>query len=402
MHYAEKLDAEAVKLLLARCPNGIREADKEGALPLHWAAEHNAPKEVVELLLKAYPEAVVKRDARGSVAAQLARNASEEVQRLLRGARPPPQKLKAPEPVGLIFPGLPTAPYVGMLKEVQHLPPVKEMLSEAQQLLGFDLLKVCLFGPEDTLQEPVCSQVALYVSSLAAMQKLQTQKCHAGNFQALTGFSVGEYAALTAAGVFSFKDGLALVIERAKASSAHDQASLLVVGLDEPKVLELCLKAQRIAPNEVCDVSCYLHKCSFIVGGTQAAIDAFKSMAKDAKALQLDLLKGWGAFHTKLMQPAMQKFQVKLQDVLCRMSPPRCQVVMNATARPIDRSTDLEEVLRLLGEQLVKPVRWKDSMELMGKLSLEEIYECGPRKQLKALMKRINNDTWWRTGNVEV
>eukprot|EP00913_Durusdinium_trenchii_P018501 g17383.t1 len=61
----------------ARCPNGIREADKEGALPLHWAAEHNAPKEVVELLLKAYPEAVVKRDARGSVAAQLARNASE-------------------------------------------------------------------------------------------------------------------------------------------------------------------------------------------------------------------------------------------------------------------------------------------------------------------------------------
>eukprot|EP00434_Breviolum_minutum_P003245 symbB.v1.2.002856.t1/scaffold130.1/size334612/7 len=77
LHYAEKLDAEALKLLLARCPKtASREVDNEGALPLHWVAEHDAPKEVVELLLEAYPEGLSKRDGRGRVPAQLAMEAS--------------------------------------------------------------------------------------------------------------------------------------------------------------------------------------------------------------------------------------------------------------------------------------------------------------------------------------
>eukprot|EP00435_Cladocopium_sp_Y103_P022445 s1552_g5.t1 len=112
--------------------------------------------------------------------------------------------------------------------------------------------------------------------------------------------------------------------------------------------------------------------------------------------------QGWGALHTKLCAFAMERFQVQLQKTLLSgTSPARCQVVMNATARVIDSTTASEEVLRLLGQQLVRPVRWKESMECLGKLQPEEIYECGPKKQLKALMKRINNDTWWRTGNVE-
>lgn len=401
LHYVEKLDAAAVKLLLERCPKSApKEADNEGALPLHWAAEHDASKEVVQLLLEAYPEALSKRDGRGKVAAQLAGMASEEVKKLLQGGNPRAfVKLPAPEPVAVLFPGLPGIEYVGMLRDVHENPPVKDLLHQAQGLLGVDLLQVCLKGPLSSLQELPCSHAALYVASVAALLKLQQAKCPAGNFQVLAGLSLGEYAALAAAGVFSFQDGLSLVIQRAKVLSeaASDQATLWVTGLDEPKVRELCLKA-----GEVCEISGFLHKCSFLVGGTRAAVEAFRVMAKDAKALQLEYLKGWGALHTKLCTTAMERFQVNLQKTLSSTSPARCQVVMNATARVIDSSTDSEEVLRLLGQQLVRPLRWKESMECLGKLQLDEIYECGPKKQLKALMKRIDNDTWWRTGNVEV
>eukprot|EP00435_Cladocopium_sp_Y103_P071634 s369_g38.t1 len=79
LHYVEKLDVAAVKLLLARCPSAAKEVDNEGALPLHWAAEHDASKEVVQLLLEAYPEALSKRDGRGKVAAQLAEGMASEV-----------------------------------------------------------------------------------------------------------------------------------------------------------------------------------------------------------------------------------------------------------------------------------------------------------------------------------
>lgn len=402
LHYAEKLDAEALKLLLARCPKtASREVDNEGALPLHWVAEHDAPKEVVELLLEAYPEGLSKRDGRGRVPAQLAMEASLEVKQLLEAANPRAfRRMPAPEPIAVIVPGLPGNEYVGMLKDVEELPYIKDLLSQAKTLLGLDLVKVSSTSPIN-LEELPCQHALMYVSGVAAVQRLQKmEKCPAGNFQVLAGLSVGEYVALAIAGVFSFDDGLRLVLQRAKVlARSTDQATLWVTGLDEAKVLDLCRNAATGA-NEVCEISGYLHKSSFTVGGTRSAVEAFKSMAKDAKAFQLEYLQGWGAVHTKLSQSALDTFEVELQKILPRMSPARCQVVMNATGRLIDSSTDSEEVLRLLGQQLIMPVRWKDSMELLGKLKVEEIFECGAKKQLKGLMKRIDNDLWWRTGNV--
>mmetsp|Transcript_97364 Transcript_97364/g.231659 ORF Transcript_97364/g.231659 Transcript_97364/m.231659 type:complete len:481 (-) Transcript_97364:47-1489(-) len=404
LHYAEKLDAAAVKLLLARCPGAAAEVDKEGDLPLHWAAEHNAPKEVVKLLLEAYPEGALCRDKRGRLPAQLAleQKVSEEVLQLLRAASPgalaPPVNQEF-EPVGVIFPGW-GSEYVGMLKGIQHLPEVQAMLAEAQSVLGYDLLKVCLNGP---LQEQT-SAAALFVGSLAAMKS--EEKLQAGHFKVLAGMFVGEYAALTAAGVFSMADGLALVLECTKAlesaAKSREQASLCVVGLEELKVLELCRKAvQQTGPEEVCEISGYLHNRSFTVAGTAEAVSAFQSLAKSAKAMQLEQLKG-GASHTKLMQPAVQQLQAKLRALLPRMSRPRCSVVMNATGRAIDWTTEPEVVIQLLCEQMIMPVRWKESMKTMGKMELDVIYECGPKKQLKALMRRIDSDLWARTVNVEV
>ncbi|CAJ1435671.1 unnamed protein product, partial [Effrenium voratum] len=120
-----------------------------------------------------------------------------------------------------------------------------------------------------------------------------------------------------------------------------------------------------------------------------------------ALALEFVARQG-GASHTKLMQPAVQQLQAKLRALLPRMSRPRCSVVMNATGRAIDWTTEPEVVIQLLCEQMIMPVRWKESMKTMGKMELDVIYECGPKKQLKALMRRIDSDLWARTVNVEV
>ncbi|CAE8605927.1 unnamed protein product, partial [Polarella glacialis] len=94
--------------------------------------------------------------------------------------------------------------------------------------------------------------------------------------------------------------------------------------------------------------------------------------------------------------------QAKLQEVLPRMSRPRSKVFMNASGRPVDWDTEPQEICHLLGQQLTSPVRWKDCVEGMISDGVEDIFECGPMKQLKAMMKRIDNDAWSRTSNVEV
>jgi len=413
LHYAEKISVESVRLLLARCPEATRQADRDGALPLHWAVEHNAPKEVVQLLLEANKDAALRCDAFGRLPAKLALDfgASEEVVQLLRTAAPaafrhvpdPPQEV---EPVGLLFPGQ-GSEYLGMLEKTKKDAGLQDMLREAQKLLGFDLLQVCVAGPEKDLKEDLTrAHAAVFIGGLTAHQKLLDQKPQANNFQAAAGFSVGEYAALTAAGVFSFTDGLSLVLEHAKALQdaikLQDQATTSVMGLEESKVRELCRRAvDEAGSHEVCEISAFLHRRGFLVGGTKRASASFEKLAKASKALQVSVLQGHGAFHTQLMKPAQEGFKVKLQEFLPRTSRPRCKVYMNATGKPIDWGTKPEAILQSLSEQMTLPVRWKDSMESMTN-GLEDIFECGPGKQLKAVMKRIDNDTWSRTSNIEV
>lgn len=410
LHYVEKLSLESVRLLLATCPEAAHELDREGSLPLHWAAEHNAPKEVLQLLLKANGSAAERRDGFGRLPSRLAQNAgaSEEVLQLLRAAAPAAFASVAPkdvEPIGLLFPG-PGSEYVGMLRDVQDLPEIQAMLSEAQRLLGFDLLQVCLHGPEGSLKEdPTRSHPALFVGGLAAHRKLLNEKPAAGNFQATAGFSVGGITALTAAGVFSFSDGLSLVLERAKAVQEvvklQDQATVSVTGLDEAKVQDLCRKAvEAAAAGEVCQVSGYLHKRGFLVGGTKLAMEGFQKLAKSARAMQVTLCKGQSAVHTVLMKPARERFKAKLRDFLPRMSRPRCTIFMSS--RPVDWNTDPEIVLELLSEELALPLKWKESVEALGRVGLEDLFECGPSKELKAILKRIDADVWSRTCNVEV
>jgi len=298
-------------------------------------------------------------------------------------------------PVCLMFPGQ-GSQYVKMLNTVKELPAVRDMLTKAKDILGYDLLKLCLEGPEEELEKTKFCQPALFVGGLAGMEKLRSEKSDkVARAKCVSGLSLGEYTALCAAGVFTFEDGLKLVQLRGEAmqeaAAVGKQLMISVVGLERAKLDKLCKEAsQHEGAGGVCQVANALFPKGFACAGTEKAIKHLETSAMKAGALQAKMLKTSGAFHTSLMQPAADKLRKALSDVLPRMQPPKLRVYMNVTGKPLEAGADPKEIVELLSQQLVNPVLWCPLMELAIKDGIEEFYECGPQKQLKAMMKRIN------------
>merc|ERR1712032_1321081 len=108
--------------------------------------------------------------------------------------------------------------YVKMMSSVKDIPAVNEMLSKAKDLLGYDVLELCLKGPEAKLEETSYCQPAMFIAGLAGIEKLRGEREEAVTRpQVLAGLSLGEYTALCVAGVFTFEQGLELVAKRGKA-----------------------------------------------------------------------------------------------------------------------------------------------------------------------------------------
>eukprot|EP00448_Togula_jolla_P018069 CAMPEP_0170590664 /NCGR_PEP_ID=MMETSP0224-20130122/11988_1 /TAXON_ID=285029 /ORGANISM="Togula jolla, Strain CCCM 725" /LENGTH=480 /DNA_ID=CAMNT_0010914471 /DNA_START=61 /DNA_END=1503 /DNA_ORIENTATION=- len=311
-------------------------------------------------------------------------------------------------PIGLLFPGQ-GSQYVKMLSTVKDLPAVRDMLQQASSILGYDVLQLCLEGPEAKLEETRYCQPAMFIAGLAALEKLRAEKPEAASqFQATAGLSLGEYTALCAAGVFSFEDGLRLVQLRGQAmqdaAGMCKQAMLSVAGLDRAKLAELCAKAAsgEGSSDAVCQIANELFPKGFACAGTAEAMAILKDLAEAEGALQAKFLKTSGGFHTALMGPARERLRAALQEVLPRMSSPRHTVFMNTTAEPCPPGTEPRLIVDLLERQLTSPVRWEHCIRAMLQEGITEFYEVGPVRQLKGMMKRIDQKAWSATTNVEV
>mmetsp|Transcript_21184 Transcript_21184/g.59912 ORF Transcript_21184/g.59912 Transcript_21184/m.59912 type:complete len:539 (-) Transcript_21184:85-1701(-) len=312
-----------------------------------------------------------------------------------------------PLPIGLLFPGQ-GSQYVKMMSGLKDNPAVKAMLKKADDILGYDVLALCLSGPESKLEETATCQPAMFIAGMAGLEKLRGEKEEAvTRAQVMAGLSLGEYTALCAAGVFSFEDGLKLVKLRgqamSEAASASKQLMLSVAGLDKPKLQELCAEAaKKEGSGAVCQIANELFPKGFSVAGTEKAILGLKDLADKAGALQAKVLKTSGGFHTPLMKPAQDKLGKLLDEMLPSMNSPKCTVYMNATAAPMRPGSNPKEIVELLKKQLTCPVLWEPSVKGMIKEGVSEFYEVGPMKQIKAMMKRIDSKIWATTSNVEV
>lgn len=361
----------------------------------------NKPKDYDELVEEAktlWTSSHAARKARGESIADKAAPAAA-VKSGGGGSKQPPL------PVGLLFPGQ-GSQYVKMMEEVKDHPVVKKMLDEANKTLGYNLTDIMLKGPESKLEETQYCQPAMYVAGLAALAKLRDMdKDKVERCKAVAGLSLGEYSALAAAEVFTFTEGLKLVKLRGEAmqeaaKAGKEQAMLSVAGLTQEQLEPLCKKVR--SGSEVCQIANFLFPKGFSVAGHKTCLEKLEPEAKKAGALQAKLLKTSGAFHTSLMQPAQVKLEKALKELEPKMKPPKCDIYMNVTGKVLKAGSPPKEIVKMLTEQLTSCVQWEPSMKGMISDGITDFYELGPMKQLKAMMKRIDNTAWTGMDNISV
>lgn len=288
--------------------------------------------------------------------------------------------------IAFLFPAQ-GAQSVGMGRAlVEELPAAQALFERANGILGYDLAKLCFEGPQDRLDSTVHSQPALFVSSLAALEKLRkdapdvVEQC-----QGAAGLSLGEYTALVFAGVMTFDDGLRLVAERGAAMQAaadlRPSGMVSVLGVEREPLEAMCAAARGDSVLQIANLLC---PGNTAISGSAEAIDRFTAQA-DTDGVRYVRLAVAGAFHTSIMQPAVERLTKALANV--PMQKPRIPVVSNVDAASHD---DPEEIRQLLVRQVVNPVRWEDSMRYLIGQGHDLFYEVGPGRVLRGLMKRID------------
>ena len=268
----------------------------------------------------------------------------------------------------------------------ESLPEARSLFDRANSILGYDLAKICFEGPAEKLDSTIYSQPALFVTSLAALAGLRSNNPEAVDAcQATAGLSLGEYTALVFAGVMEFDDGLRLVQERGSAMQAAADATpsgmVAILGLDLAQVERLCEQASQGETLQVANLLC---PGNIAVSGTRAACERVAQAAPAAGAMKAVPLSVAGAFHTPIMQPAVERLTKALASV--PMKSPRIPVISNVDARSHDNP---EEIRALLAQQVVRPVRWEDSVRYLLGDGFDTFYEVGPGRVLQGLMKRI-------------
>jgi [acyl-carrier-protein] S-malonyltransferase len=274
---------------------------------------------------------------------------------------------------------------VGMGKDFyEQFPAAREVFDRANDVLGFDLKRICFEGPDEEINKTNISQPAIYVTSVACYQAALAQ----GRIPAATGYaglSLGEYTALHLAGVFSFEDGLKLVAARGKymqeAAVATPSSMVAIMGADEPSILKLC---EENAGGEVLVPANFNAPGQIVVSGSAAACERVNAAASAAGFRSIPLVVA-GAFHSPIMQSGADKMKAELARVA--FNEPKVTVYSNVTAKPHGNG---ESIKPLLVDQIVKPVRWEQTMALVANEAGARFIELAPGKVLTGLLKKQN------------
>jgi len=285
--------------------------------------------------------------------------------------------------VAFIFPGQ-GSQAVGMgISLAERFPEADSAFEQASHVLGWDLMQVCKEGPEDRLRQTEVAQPALYVTGFAAFRILRS--CGVIP-DAVAGHSIGEYAALAAAGVFGFTEGLDLVRERGllmqAAAQEHPGSMVAILGLSRDAVETMCRNVQEV--HGVCVPVNFNTPEQIVVAGEKKAIEALSSAAAEG-AKRVIPLNVAGAFHTPLMGEAAVRMKSHLSRVAFRDAV--CPVAMNVDGQCRQKAQDIQTAL---AQQLDHSVEWVKSVESMIHIGCDVFVECGTGRVLSGLLKRID------------
>lgn len=287
---------------------------------------------------------------------------------------------------GFVFPGQ-GSQSVGMLSELsEKYEVVKNTFNEASQVLGYDLLKLVMEGPQEELFKTSITQPALLTASVALF-RLWSQVSNEKPL-VLAGHSLGEYSALTCAGVIDFKDAVKLVQYRGECmQEAVPQgvgAMAAVIGLADDVIIEACKEASQ---DEVCSAVNFNSPGQVVIAGNKAAVDRAGEILKAKGAKRVLPLAVSVPSHCALMKPAADKLAKMLETI--KFNAPTIPVINNVD---VNKETDEAKIKDALVRQLYSPVRWVETVEKMKAEGVTTLVEMGPGKVLTGLIKRIAKD----------
>ena len=269
--------------------------------------------------------------------------------------------------------------YVGMAKELyDNFDGAKKIFETANEVLGIDIADICFNGPDTELNKTINSQPAIMACSLAAFEAAKEKGIE---FDGVAGHSLGEYAAMVAAGVVSVEDGFKLIKARAsamqKAAEANSGAMYAVIGLPAEEVEKVCEETEGY----VTAVNYNSTVQTVIAGETEAcekAAEVFAGMKK--KAIKLKVAS---AFHSKLMQSAADEFIETAKTV--SFNTPNVEFYSNVLGKKLEDFSDMPD---LLAKHIVSPVKFTSELAEMENAGYENFIELGPNKVLTGLVKK--------------
>ncbi len=281
--------------------------------------------------------------------------------------------------IAFIFPGQ-GAQYIGMGQDFYEQTEIgRQVFEDASSLLGFSMADLC-FQENERLDVTEYTQAAMVTVSIAMMKVLEEKGIKP---DAAAGLSLGEYAALVAAGVISEKDAITTVRQRGilmqEAVPQGIGAMAAVLALD-PETIEKVISS-------IPDVWIANYNCpgQTVISGKKEAVETACIQLKEAGAKRTVMLNVSGPFHSGMLKEAGEKLSKVLEDV--EVSTPKIPYVANVTAEFV---RDEAMVKPLLKEQVSSSVRWQQSVETMIREGIDTFIEIGPGKTLAGFMKKIN------------
>jgi [acyl-carrier-protein] S-malonyltransferase len=286
--------------------------------------------------------------------------------------------------IAFVFPGQ-GSQSVGMMQGWDDRAEVRATFAEASDALGQDLWALVTEGPAELLNQTVNTQPAMLAADIAAWRVWLSAGGVAPTL--LAGHSLGEYAALVAAGALGFADAVRLVRFRAEAmQSAVPEgvgAMAAILGLDDDAVRAVCADA---AAGEVVEAVNLNSPGQVVIAGHKGAVERAMVLAKEKGAKRALPLPVSVPSHSSLMLPAAERLLAHLEGVA--IAAPAIPVLHNTDVQSHD---DAGAIRAALAKQLHTPVRWVETVRALKAAGVERVIECGPGKVLAGLNKRIDD-----------
>jgi [acyl-carrier-protein] S-malonyltransferase len=283
--------------------------------------------------------------------------------------------------VAFCFPGQGSLE-VGMGSEIATaVPEAMEVFERGSEVADLDLVRLCFEAPEEELVQTEVQQPALVATSLAVLAAIRARGIKP---DFVVGHSVGEFAALAAAGAMKVEEAIGLVRERglamAEAARKHPGSMAAILGLDDEVVERICRRIVNVWPAN------YNCPGQIVVSGENPAVDEACEAAEEQGARRAVKLRVSGAFHSPLVARAAERLRPALERV--KFTEPTAPFMSTVTAR-------IETAKRagpLLVEQLTAPVRFTQAAQALVREGVNTFVEVGPGNVLSGLVKRIDRN----------